>query len=125
MLRQSCIWVSYLAVYQQLRQIVLTQNKNFQPSLTQKVFLGGATGGLVAVIIAPFDLLKTRAQKADATKNEKLFISVRMIVNNHGLKGLYNGLSIKILRQTYSSSIILVVLDRLGALPIGMRISNE
>lgn len=125
MLRQSCNWISYLTVYQQLRQIVLMQNKDLQSSLTQKVFLGGATGGLVAVITAPFDLLKTHAQKADATKNEKLFMTVRMIVNSHGLKSLYNGLSIKILRQSYSSSIILVILDRLGALPIGMRISNE
>ena len=122
MLRQSCSWISYLGIYQHLRHSFLAYNEDRSLSLIQKVFLGGITGGVVAVINAPLDLLKTRAQKANPLHSKGVFFAVRSVLDKHGWRGLYSGLSMKVGRHIWSSASILIILDQLQALPSNMKI---
>ncbi len=121
-LRQSCSWIVYLNIYQQLRQKLQIYNAYQPSSLKQKIVLGGCTGGLAAIINAPLDLLKTRVQKAGTAESKNILISSQVIVKKYGIKGLYNGLTMKMVRQTWSCAVVLTILDRLEALPINMRV---
>lgn len=121
-LRQSCSWIAYLNVYQQLRQKLQVYNADQASSLTQKIILGGCTGGLAAIINSPLDLLKTQLQKASTTESRNIVVSSQMIVKKYGIKGLYNGLTMKMIRQTWSCAVVLTILDRFEALPINMRV---
>ncbi len=122
MLRQSCSWLTYLIAYQQLRQPLLNYNAQQPLSLKQKVLLGSVTGSIVACLNAPLDLLKTQAQMANAPDSLNIFKISSSIFKEYGWKGMYNGLSMKLMRNTWSSVSVLLTLDYLGALPQNMRI---
>lgn len=122
MLRQSCSWLSYLGIYQLLRQFFFEYNVDRPLSLKQKALLGGITGGLVASINAPLDLLKTHAQKANVLISEGTVTFMRTILKKYGWKGIYNGLSMKIMRHSWSAITTLIILDHLQALPSNMKI---
>jgi Mitochondrial carrier protein len=118
LLRQSLNWVTCLGIYQLLRQPLLDYNHNQPLSLKQKIVLGAATGSLVAIVNAPVDLLKTHAQRANILKSEKILETIK----KNGIRGMYNGLKMKVLRQSCSSAITLFILDQLQALPQNMKV---
>jgi hypothetical protein len=122
-LRQSVSWLSYLSAYRVLRQSYL-DSRSSPPSLsfTQKMGIGTAIGAFAAFMSTPFDLLKTQAQRADAIQ-ENIGKTFDRIVKQHGWRGLYYGLSMKMLRSMWSSVVTLLVFDHLNAFPKNMALS--
>ncbi|KAK1730615.1 hypothetical protein CaCOL14_000932 [Colletotrichum acutatum] len=80
------------------------QKKTAEPSLRYPFWFGGSASSMAACVTHPLDLVKVRLQvrRPDAPKN--MVGTFTHIIRNHGVTGLYNGLSASLLRQmTYST----------------------
>jgi Mitochondrial carrier protein len=121
-LRQGISWVSYLETYQTLRKRMLKQEPTHSLSVAQKILLGCGTGSIAACLNAPVDLIKTQAQQWDPLGPKKLSSIIASTFSTYGWKGMYNGLSVKLLRNAWSTTVIILTLDALNALPQNMRI---
>lgn len=119
--RQSISWVSYLFSYQVLREHFLVNHKDEPLPICKKMQLGFLTGAFAACISAPFDLLKTQAQKAHSA-DISLQQTAQKIFHSYGVQGFYRGLPFKLLRNAWSSMVVLLVLQHLKALPKHMEI---
>lgn len=122
-LRQSCSWISYLGAYQHIRGRLLNYNEQATLSLPQKMLLGAGTGSLAACLNAPFDLMKTQVQKWAPSDRLKSRPTMTTLFQSHGWKGIYNALSVKLLRNTWSSLVVTLTFDYLNAFPQTMKIS--
>ncbi|MBN9377725.1 MAG: hypothetical protein BGO14_11575 [Chlamydiales bacterium 38-26] len=119
LLRQTVSWASYLVTYQKLRQAFL--NRSSSLTMQEKITLSASTGAIVACINAPFDLLKTQLQQANVT-DEKMWQKAYTIHRQYGWKGMYRGLTIKLIRNIWSSVCIILTLDKMNAFPANMKI---
>nr|XP_036586009.1 uncharacterized protein CTRU02_04161 [Colletotrichum truncatum]KAF6796200.1 hypothetical protein CTRU02_04161 [Colletotrichum truncatum] len=89
---------------QQKQATASTQKKKPDNSLRYPFWFGGSASSMAACVTHPLDLGKVRLQvrRPDAPKN--MVGTFAHIVRNHGVTGLYNGLSASLLRQmTYST----------------------
>lgn len=119
LLRQTVSWTSYLITYQAFRQAFL--NRSSSLTMQEKIALSISTGAVVACINAPFDLLKTQLQQAHNT-HEKMWQKAHKIHFQYGWKGMYRGLTIKLIRNIWSSVCIILTLDKMNAFPANMKI---
>lgn len=119
LLRQTVSWTSYLVTYQKLRQAFLSRSSTL--TIQEKITLAVSTGAIVACINAPFDLLKTQLQQADVN-HEKMWKKAHTIHLQYGWRGMYRGLTIKLIRNIWSSVCIILTLDQMNAFPANMKI---
>ncbi|WYZ36612.1 hypothetical protein EsH8_II_000118 [Colletotrichum jinshuiense] len=82
----------------------ITPKKAAESSMRYPFWFGGSASSMAAFVTHPLDLVKVRLQvrRPDAPKN--MSGTFAHIIRNHGVTGLYNGLSASLLRQmTYST----------------------
>ncbi|KAI3552433.1 hypothetical protein CSPX01_00182 [Colletotrichum filicis] len=86
------------------------QKKTAEPSLRYPFWFGGSASSMAACVTHPLDLacditnigVRLQVRRPDAPKN--MVGTFTHIIRNHGVTGLYNGLSASLLRQmTYST----------------------
>ncbi|KZP05976.1 mitochondrial carrier [Athelia psychrophila] len=69
------------------------------PTLWQVVFAGVATGVVASVITTPVELVKIRQQN-ELSNNPSVKIITSQLYKQHGIRGLYRGLTATMLRDT-------------------------
>lgn len=83
--------------YESLKQLVLSsQNSSAQPNTLQTLVCGGLAGSTAALFTTPFDVVKTRLQTqipGSMSPYGNVFHALQEIGKNEGLKGLYRGLT--------------------------------
>eukprot|EP00258_Populus_trichocarpa_P036276 XP_024452295.1 uncharacterized protein LOC7465865 isoform X2 [Populus trichocarpa] len=83
--------------YESLKPLVLSsQNSSAQPNTLQTLVCGGLAGSTAALFTTPFDVVKTRLQTqipGSMSPYGNVFHALQEIGKNEGLKGLYRGLT--------------------------------
>ena len=115
----SINWSTSLGIYSCVNRILSNQN-TITSKPAKRMILGAVTGSATSLITAPLELVITQIQKANA--NNSTSNEMKHIYHSYGLKGFYNGFSPKILRATWSSVVVIYVLDLFAALPPNMQI---
>eukprot|EP01012_Entosiphon_sulcatum_P015810 TRINITY_DN2077_c0_g1_i1.p1 TRINITY_DN2077_c0_g1~~TRINITY_DN2077_c0_g1_i1.p1 ORF type:complete len:326 (+),score=30.83 TRINITY_DN2077_c0_g1_i1:47-979(+) len=131
LLKQTVSWFAYLVGYGKFKEIAENANTKLMPDGTHvlqpipwhhKAMVGAATGMMSAAIHTPVEMLKTQAQKADATKSSMLVVS-RQIWRAYGIRGFYVSLNAKLLRSAWFSAVTLLTMDYLNAMPAHMKMN--
>lgn len=117
-LRQSVSWVTYLVFYQKIKN-TLIKNPQHPVMLWKKIQIGAITGAAVSLIVSPLDFLKTQAQKATFSVAEQM-PNVYHLYKKYGIRAFYSNLKIKMIRTSWSSVVVVIVLDYFQALPGSM-----
>lgn len=120
--QKSLSWLSYLTFYQHHRRYFFNGEDERSLSTSQKMALGFGTGCFIASFSTPLDLLKTQLQKHSTIDVPSIPSIITSIYRAHGYKGFFRGLPLRIIRTGWSGAVITLVLDRLNAFPIGMKI---
>ncbi|KAK1777947.1 mitochondrial carrier domain-containing protein [Copromyces sp. CBS 386.78] len=82
-----------------------TTTKSKQQTIHYPFWFGGSASSMAATVTHPLDLVKVRLQMRTGDAPKSMSGTVLHIVRNHGITGLYNGLSASLLRQiTYSTT---------------------
>ncbi len=115
-------WINYLEVYRHLRHSLLASNQQQPLTLSQKFILGCGTGGIVACLNSPMDLIKTQIQKEGTPPSEKALSLALSVFKQYGWAGMFRGLKIKIVRSTWMTTVGTLALDHFDALPKNMKI---
>lgn len=85
--------------YESLKEFMLSSpqsNAQTQPSTLQTLVCGGLAGSTAAVFTTPFDVVKTRLQTqipGSVSQYNSVFHAIQEIGKHEGLKGLYRGLT--------------------------------
>ncbi|KAF5177324.1 Mitochondrial carnitine carrier [Thalictrum thalictroides] len=83
--------------YETLKQLVMSSTQdNARPSTYQTLLCGGIAGSTAALFTTPFDVVKTRLQTqipGSLKIYDGVFHALREISQQEGLKGLYRGLT--------------------------------
>ncbi|KAJ6347442.1 hypothetical protein OIU76_004008 [Salix suchowensis] len=83
--------------YESLKQSMLSsQNSSAQPNTLQTLVCGGLAGSTAALFTTPFDVVKTRLQTqipGSMSPYGNVFHALEEICKKEGLKGLYRGLT--------------------------------
>ncbi|KAI3880840.1 hypothetical protein MKW92_043458 [Papaver armeniacum] len=82
--------------YESLKQLFLSSTQSTHPSTFQTLICGGLAGSTAALFTTPFDVVKTRLQTeipGSLRKYDGVFHALREIAKDEGLKGLYRGLT--------------------------------
>ncbi len=112
--RQAVSWISFLVAYKKTNQFALDCNEGKKLNLLQQFGVGGVAGAINVLFTTPFDSLKTQVQKDNPLKAKYIFSAFNEMRRNHGLKSLYSGLSVRMLRSTYYAGLTLTLMERLG-----------
>ncbi|MCL7044360.1 hypothetical protein MKW94_002183 [Papaver nudicaule] len=82
--------------YERLKQLFLSTTQSTHPNTFQTLICGGLAGSTAALFTTPFDVVKTRLQTeipGSLRTYDGVFHALREIVKDEGLKGLYRGLT--------------------------------
>ncbi|KAI3838790.1 hypothetical protein MKX03_030942 [Papaver bracteatum] len=82
--------------YESLKQLFLSSTQSTHPSTFQTLICGGLAGSTAALFTTPFDVVKTRLQTeipGSLRKYDGVFHALSQIAKDEGLKGLYSGLT--------------------------------
>ena len=78
-------------------------------------FAGGVAGSFTWAIIYPFDVIKTRIQRAPLASNDGLDLSIRKvgskIIKDLGWRGMFRGLGVTLIRAFPVNGIIFPVYE--------------
>ncbi len=122
LLQKNISWVSFLVSYQFF--LDRAKENKFDDNLFQKFSIGAGAGAVQALIAAPLDLIKTQYQK-DRPFQQGLSHLVRNIGQTYGYKTFYNNLLIKMIRTSWASAVVIVVLDQCDVLPSNMKMQGH
>eukprot|EP01120_Amphizonella_sp_Union-15-10_P004303 TRINITY_DN14933_c0_g1_i1.p1 TRINITY_DN14933_c0_g1~~TRINITY_DN14933_c0_g1_i1.p1 ORF type:complete len:291 (+),score=20.99 TRINITY_DN14933_c0_g1_i1:39-875(+) len=120
-IRQTVNWVSYLMIYDTLRNTAKKASGKENLTLPYKIFVASGTGIFAAIFATPFDMLRTQIQK-DKPLGINLWNSTKIVYTRYGLYGLYSSLLCRIMRSCWYSVITLLTMDYLQALPQRMKL---
>eukprot|EP00667_Euglena_gracilis_P018703 EG_transcript_19913 len=131
--KQVLSWCAYLVGYQQFKTLAEWYNQETVGGRTirhpiplhHKVAVASATGMLSTAIHTPMDMLKTQAQMAGADRSLTLRQSAQLVLREHGVRGFYVSLPAKLLRSAWYSTVTLVAMDHLDALPRHMSMTRN
>lgn len=70
-------------------------------------------GACSTTLTQPFDLIKTRVQ-LDPAKYPNMFTAIRTVLNEEGLRGLFVGGGIRLMRKTLSSAVTWTIYEELA-----------
>lgn len=106
----------YWAGYETLKR---KMNASFEPTFSQSFVCGGIAGSFAAIITLPFDVVKTHRQielgqtllpSASSTQSRQrkstAFI-IRNLYNQRGIKGLFSGLSPRLIKVAPACAIMI------------------
>lgn len=110
-IRDICFASIYWSTYEHLRNF--TASFNISPIL-QNIISASIGGVMTSAAVTPFDLVKTR-QQVLYTK-EGIFKSMKMIVREEGIRGIFRGLTPRVVQNIPSMSIMMIVYDSLNRL---------
>lgn len=110
-IRDICFASIYWSTYEHLRNF--TASFNISPVL-QNIISASIGGVMTSAAVTPFDLVKTR-QQVLYTK-EGIFKSMKMIVREEGIRGIFRGLTPRVVQNIPSMSIMMIVYDSLNRL---------
>ncbi|KAI3974917.1 hypothetical protein MKX01_005028 [Papaver californicum] len=82
--------------YESLKQLFLSSTQSTYPNTFQTLICGGLAGSTAALFTTPFDVVKTRLQTqipGSLRKYDGVFHALSQIAKDEGLKGLYRGLT--------------------------------
>lgn len=103
---------SYLAIFFTCRKWIEETNLPISP-LMAKFLLGGVMGACYWSIAYPFDLIRNVQQSTEKKSETTIRNAIKSIINEYGLKGLYRGMNITVLRSVFSCGISLCLFDTL------------
>lgn len=112
--RQAVSWCSFLVAYKKTNQLAIDSNGGEKLNLVQQFVVGAVAGGINVLFTTPFDSLKTQVQKDNPLKAKYIIPAFMEMKRNYGLKSLYSGLNVRMLRSTYYAGITLTLMERLG-----------
>ena len=111
LLRDICFSSVYWSVYEHLRNA--TASLNISPVL-QNLVAASMGGIMTSAAVTPFDLVKTRQQVLHT--REPILQSLRMIEKEEGIRGLFRGLTPRVVQTIPSMSVMMIVYDGLNRL---------
>ena len=125
-------WCAYLVGYQKFKEAAEWCNSEviegkvvqYPVPLGHKIGVAVATGCMSASLHTPIDMLKTQAQMAGSGKQPGIVAAARAVFQSHGVKGFYTSLGAKLLRSTWYSTVTLLCMDYLNALPAHMKMKS-
>eukprot|EP01130_Rhizamoeba_saxonica_P012000 TRINITY_DN5019_c0_g1_i1.p1 TRINITY_DN5019_c0_g1~~TRINITY_DN5019_c0_g1_i1.p1 ORF type:complete len:286 (+),score=28.87 TRINITY_DN5019_c0_g1_i1:31-888(+) len=120
--RQIVTWVTYLSVYDIIRQKIM-KYRGDKINSYDKVFVGMATGATASILNTPLDMLKTQIQKNEPL-NLRIVSAVKEIMAQHGIYGFYSSFFARVCRSSWYSLVTFTVMDQLNALPERMRLKR-
>lgn len=109
LVRDICFSSIYWTVYEHLRSA--TAGLGVSPVL-QNVIAASIGGMATSAAVTPFDLVKTRQQVLHT--QESIWKSLRMIGGEEGLRGLFRGLTPRVVQTIPSMSVMMIVYDGLN-----------
>lgn len=113
-LRQVMSWCSFLFAYEKTNQFALRWNEGNKLNLIPQFGVGAAAGGINVLLTTPFDAIKTQVQKNNPL-NAKFFIPAFLeMQRTYGLKSLYSGLGVRMIRSTWYAGLTLTLMEHLG-----------
>ena len=110
-IRDICFSTIYWSTYEHLRNF--TASFGVSPIL-QNLISASIGGVLTSSAVTPFDLVKTRQQVLYTT--EGVFKSMKMIIQEEGIRGIFRGLTPRVVQNIPSMSIMMIVYDSLNRL---------
>jgi hypothetical protein len=112
-----------LTIYNQVKSL-LGEDRMTHAGFAGRTTLGMISGGLAAVLAAPFDLVRTRQQvvqhRSAPTTRNGMFHVLRTIIRTEGLRGLWAGSSAMFARQIIFTAVQVSTYDRSKALCLDM-----
>ena len=121
--RQAITWTTYLVVYDKARDILLKYREKKEVTVFDKFTLNAVTGTVACLLNTPLDMLRTQFQKHEPLRGYSLLRAANLIMSDHGVKGLYSSLPIRIARSVWYAVSTFTVMDYLNALPKRMQLS--
>ena len=100
----------YFAVYFSYKEALNKGSNPISPAL-KKMLLGSSMGIMFWLIAYPFDLIRNVQQSASTKEKSGIRNAAKSILNDYGVKGLYRGMGITLMRTVFSSGISLYLFD--------------
>lgn len=105
---------SWAAEHKDPQNLPTTMSKDLQPlPLWQQAVAGASAGMSYNFLFFPADTIKSRMQTESTGKRIKFWDEGKAIFRQYGLKGLYRGCGITVLRSAPSSAFIFIIFDAL------------
>ncbi|MCL7052251.1 hypothetical protein MKW94_017910 [Papaver nudicaule] len=105
--------------YERLKQLFLSTTQTTHPNTFQTLVCGGLAGSTAALFTTPFDVVKTRLQTeipGSLRKYDGVFHALREIVKDEGLKGLYRGLTPRLIMYVTQGALFFASYECLKAI---------
>ncbi|KAK8816392.1 hypothetical protein WA556_001337, partial [Blastocystis sp. ATCC 50177/Nand II] len=96
----------YWSIYEQLR--TSAQSLGLSPVL-QNLIAGSVGGMATTAVITPFDVVKTRQQVLET--RESIWCTLKMIASQEGVRGLFRGMTPRVIQTAPTMSIMMIVYD--------------
>ena len=90
---------------QQFRPFIATD-------LSNRIVSGVVAGVFSTILTQPFDFIKTKVQ-LDPTKYPNMFVAIKTVLREDGLRGLFIGGGIRLMRKTLSSAVTWTIYEEL------------
>ncbi|XP_026379747.1 uncharacterized protein LOC113274577 [Papaver somniferum] len=104
--------------YESLKQLFLSSTQSTHPNTFQTLICGGLAGSTAALFTTPFDVVKTRLQTeipGSLRKYDGVFHALSQIAKDEGLKGLYRGLTPRLIMYVMQGALFFASYECLKA----------
>ncbi|XP_015955542.1 uncharacterized protein LOC107479942 isoform X1 [Arachis duranensis] len=94
--------------YESLKKVMPSLSSTIQPNAFQTLLCGGLAGSTAALFTTPFDVIKTRLQTqlpGSINQYDNVFQGLYKISKSEGLKGLYRGLTPRLIMYMSQGSL--------------------
>ncbi|XP_072068421.1 uncharacterized protein [Arachis hypogaea] len=94
--------------YESLKKVMPSLSSTIQPNAFQALLCGGLAGSTAALFTTPFDVIKTRLQTqlpGSINQYDNVFQGLYKISKSEGLKGLYRGLTPRLIMYMSQGSL--------------------
>lgn len=114
LIRQAISWCSFLVAYDKVKRAACSFTGKTKLDVFEQFSVGALAGAINVLCTTPIDTIKTQMQKQDPLTKKHVFSVANEFYKQKGLKGLYSGLNIRMIRSTWYAGITLLMMEKLG-----------
>lgn len=121
LMKQSLSASTHLTIFEKCKQEMQKYNNGVPATLAQKILVTSATASLSCLLLTPFDMMKTQAQKTNPLSEKKILKAAKLLYKQYGFSGFYSSLNVKIIRASWQMGVTMTAMDYCGTLPKQMQ----